>query len=321
MRPRMPFALAPFVFCAVTAGAAQAVELLVADTVNNDIRRFDADTGAFLGRLGESAGLLGSGEFAVGPDGNLYVAHFNFAQVVKLDGRTGQKIDSINLQGRPLYPRFGPDGFLYLNTTTATSSLLKFDPATLDLVDTITSVENYQGDFQFGPDGNVYVSNRDDTAITVYDVRTRRYVDRDPSTPELDPFAPVPGPGVPERIVFGPDGDLFALDSRRILRFDGETGDLLGEFVPAPPIGEPFPTSLAFGPDGNLYVGLYDGIAGNNTDGWIVRYDGDDGRFLGEFYRGPDLFRPGAIVFVPEPGGAAGGLVAAAMVLWRRRRG
>lgn len=320
MRLRRPFALASFVLCALAANTARALELLVADTRNNDIRRFDAETGAFLGRLGESAGLLGSSEFALGPDGSLYVAHFNFAQLVKLDGRTGETIDAIDLTGRPLYPRFGPDGLLYLNTTVATSSIQIYDPATLALVDTIAPLENYQGDYQFGPDGNLYVVNRDDNAIDVYDVRTRQYVDRDPSTPQRDPFALLPGFSVPERIASGPDGDLFGIDSRRVVRFDGQTGAFLGDFVPAPPIGEPFPVSLTFGPDGNLYVALNDGIAGGNTDGWIVRYAGDDGRPLGEFYRGPNLFRPGAMVFVPEPAGFVAGLFALCACLARRPR-
>jgi hypothetical protein len=105
---KVVYALGALLVCAAAEGA----ELLVADLEYQDIRRFDASTGAFLGRLGERAGLVDSGEFAVGPDGSLYVAHFAFARVLKLDGRTGNVLDSADLQGRPLFPRFGPDGYL-----------------------------------------------------------------------------------------------------------------------------------------------------------------------------------------------------------------
>ena len=256
-------------------------------------------------------------EFDVGPDASIYVAHFDFAKLLKLDG-SGNLLDSTDLndpshlQGRPVYPRVGPDGLLYVNTTTI-GGIIRYDPTTLDPVD-VLPVTTQQGDFRFGRDGNIYAVNRDTFSIDVFDPRTKQYVDWNPATPQRDPFAKLPGDASPGPIVFGPDGDLFQIDFRKIVRYDGQTGASLGDFVPSPPtVADPGPVSMAFGPDGDLYV-AYDNAQ-------VLRYAGGDGHLLGTLIgSGPNLDHPGAMLFVPEP---ASGIIAMgfATISLRRRGG
>ncbi len=75
-------------------------------------------------------------------------------------------------------------------------------------------------------------------------------------------------------IAFGPDGDLFVASSRTdaILRFDGETGELVGPFIQDSILHSPF--SVIFGPNGDLFVS-------SGTDHQVLRYDGETGVFRG----------------------------------------
>jgi WD40 repeat protein len=62
-----------------------------------------------------------------------------------------------------------------------------------------------------------------------------------------------------------------------VLRYDGVTGDFLGEFVTAGSGGLDVPFGMDFGPDGNLYV------AGGGSEPRVRRYDGATGAFVGDF--------------------------------------
>jgi DNA-binding beta-propeller fold protein YncE len=72
--------------------------------------------------------------------------------------------------------------------------------------------------------------------------------------------------------------DLFVSAASRnaVYRFDGSTGQFLGEFVASGAGGLSDPQGIAFGPDGHLYV------ASNGSNN-ILKYDGQSGNFLGVF--------------------------------------
>lgn len=76
----------------------------------------------------------------------------------------------------------------------------------------------------------------------------------------------------------GQQADLFVSAASRnaVFRFDGDTGQFLGEFVTSGAGGLSDPQGIAFGPDGHLYV------ASNGTDN-ILKYHGQTGDFLGVF--------------------------------------
>lgn len=104
----------------------------------------------------------------------------------------------------------------------------------------------------------------------------------------------------PSDLAFGPDGDLFVLgrESGNVVRFDGETGELEGVFVPTGSGGLLQPNFLSFGADGHLYVASFN-TATNLTD-QILRFDGSSGAPL------PAPGKSGADFVSSGAGGLAG---------------
>ena len=101
------------------------------------------------------------------------------------------------------------------------------------------------------------------------------------------------GPGTPEQIVFGPDGNLYVADvaNDSVLRFNGIDGTPMGAFIAAIEPNLDKPNGIAFGPDGNLYVS-------DAQHGVILRYDGSTGAFIDEYASGLDI--PSLLAFAPD---------------------
>jgi len=109
-------------------------------------------------------------------------------------------------------------------------------------------------------------------------------------------------------IVFGPDGDLFVADMKlsdpregRVARFDGATGEYLGDFVPYVSGGLRIPHGVVFGPSGRNPIELDLYVASQSTSE-ILRYDGTSGDFLGAFVASGsgDLAAPFGLAFGPD---------------------
>jgi DNA-binding beta-propeller fold protein YncE len=78
------------------------------------------------------------------------------------------------------------------------------------------------------------------------------------------------------RAVWAADLFVSSHDTNSVVRFDGKTGKLIGDFVSPGSGGLSGTHGLAFGPDGNLYV--------NNRYGHnILRYNGRTGAFIDVF--------------------------------------
>ena len=90
-----------------------------------------------------------------------------------------------------------------------------------------------------------------------------------------------------------PQGTFLVGNSRgnNVLRFDGNTGNFLGEFIPAGSGGLSNPDTIVFGPDGNgddksdIYVasGRTPENSAEPTPSAVLRYDGITGAFIDKF--------------------------------------
>jgi len=185
----------------------------------------------------ESGGLRNSRGIEYGPDGNLYVSGQNdFTEPVRV-------------------------GFVN-----------RYDGETGAFIDVFSSGPLMTGakDVEFGPDGNLYVTNNVESEVFRIDATTGAF----------EVFVPTGSGGLdtPRQLIFGPDGnadgteDLYVVSAKTdsILRYDGMTGTFLGAFVTAGSGGLNEPTAITFGPDGSFYV-----ASGAHEDFFnsILRYD------------------------------------------------
>jgi hypothetical protein len=237
------------------------------------------------------------------PDGWLHALVLNPREVWRFRQGTGGFVNVVvpNLQKKDNWRQafclaFGPDGDLYLSTNAGKlpSEVLRFDSNTGAPKGMFipTGSGGLQGDncILFGPDGNFYAAGSDLPGILRFNGTTGAF---------RDVFVPSYPHGNfvnPRSLAFGPDGDLYAIatapgqpsenatDPDRIVRYDGVTGALLGEFI-APNAEMGRPISMAFGPEGNLYVGVTYQVGEHGTSslytGRIRVYQGTTGAFLG----------------------------------------
>ena len=149
------------------------------------------------------------------------------------------------------------------------------------------------GGMLFGPDGNLYVtSGGNSDSVLRYDGRTGEFIDQ---------FVTSGSGGLnqPTGLIFGPDDNLYVSSgnpavpsSDNVLRYDGQTGAFIDEFVPAGSGGMNGPTGLEFGPDGHLYVC---GVISDN----VLRYDGQTGAFI-DVFASTGLNAPVELRFGPD---------------------
>lgn len=156
-------------------------------------------------------------------------------------------------------------------------AVLRFDLDTGALTGQINGVPGAQS-VRYGPDGDVYVCAEKINQVLRFDGDTLLplgpLVSDDPNTPGDE----TGGLSGPTAAVFAPDGSLLvaSFNTDNVLRYDGQTGAFLGEFVAAglgnlngPDAG------MTFGPDGALYVPSF-------FSNRVNRYDAS-GAFLGMF--------------------------------------
>jgi hypothetical protein len=292
------------------------VNLLLASQESNEILRFDAQNGAFLGALvqddpntpdvDESGSLQDPAGIAFGPANDLYVTSQGSNEVLRFDAQNGTFLGTLvkddlttpdvdesgGLQD-PTSITFGPDGQLYV-ISHGSNQILRYDTQSGDFLGAVVRDEPATPDVDesgglldptgitFGPDGQLYVISHGSNQILRYDTQSGDFlgavVRDEPATPDVDESG---GLLDPTGITFGPDGQLYvsSLNTGEILRYEAQSGVFLGVFVLAADGGLEAPGQLAFGPDGQLYVSDLRTHA-------ILRYDGKTGAFLDIYVAG-----------------------------------
>ncbi|MCG8406632.1 MAG: NHL repeat-containing protein [Phycisphaerales bacterium] len=228
-------------------------DLLVASFLNSKIARFAESNGLYLGDFvpAGSGGLTTPHALGFGPDGHLYVATFGGGSVLRYDATTGAPLPS---------------------STGA--------PGTAEFVASGAGGLVQAAGMDFGPDGNIYVSDHATSRVLRYNGTTGTFI---------DVFVPTGSGGLDdvELIKFGSDGHLYACSAAdgSILRYKGTTGVPLpgplgalgtAQFVTPGSGGLSDPHDLAFGPDGDLYVASF----GSSR---VIQYDGTTGALLSLF--------------------------------------
>lgn len=215
---------------------------------------------------------------------DLFVASFSTGRVTRLDGTTGATVYEVPERAFTINLAKGPDGALYV--TTLANAVIRVDLETGLLTGVFTSGGNLRTSvgIAFGPDGNLYVGDRDANAVLRYDGLTGEFI---------DVFVPSGSGGLSstEALAFGPDGNLYVTEfyGNRVLRYDGVAGDFLGVFATDPNLRGT--RSMIFGPDGDLYV------AGNFSNN-VVRFDGVTGAYKSIWIWG--VSAPNGLAFGPD---------------------
>ncbi|MEA5577245.1 hypothetical protein [Anabaena sp. UHCC 0451] len=243
---------------------------LVGNTRGDNVLRFDAATGNYLGEFITAGlgGLKNPDTLLFGPDGNddgksdLYVASGSepgSSSILRFDGQTGNFIDvfigdnpntDIDETGgliRPYGVAYGPDGNFYVSSFLS-DQILRYDGETGEFID-IFAQGNGQADGLNGPNGLLFINNS-------------LYVTTQGSVATVDTVTGVVS------------ADFSAGFSSQVLRYDSLAAGTTPTIFATP---QPSPDSfdfvsllgLAVGKDGDLYVSDF----AND----ILRYDLETG--------------------------------------------
>jgi hypothetical protein len=198
--------------------------------------------------------LLHGGNFAFGPDNNMYrIEPFSTTQnypatIGKYDGATGARLgtfvsSSVSGITTPANMRFGPNGNLFVDNG---NTILQFNGTTGAPMGAFftagTGGIGFVADAVFASNGNLLVSGSNGSTndtLWRFDGTTGAY---------LGLFASGNGLNAPVGITQGPDGAIYVASefSDQIKRFDLSTGNFIGDFIPS--TTHQFPSYLAFTP-------------------------------------------------------------------------
>jgi hypothetical protein len=242
--------------------------LFVTSRFTDEVLRYDATSGAFLGVFASGGGLDNPVGLTFGPDGHLYVVSAETDQVLRYDGASGAFLGVFAAGGGLDAPRqlgFGPDGALYV-ASGATNAVLRFDGTTGAFRDVFASGGGINGptSFTFGPGGDLFVGSVLNDRIKRFDGASGAFLGNFVST-RIDG---------PHDFAFGPDGFLYVSNAfdARILRFDGASGVFHDVFVQDAALSAAL--GLCWDEQGALLVV-------NQGRDEVRRYDGASGAFLG----------------------------------------
>ncbi len=294
-----------YVIAGTIAPIASRTGLFVTGFGSGNVVEFNAQTGDGVGALvpGGAGGLASAHSIILGPEGRLYVTSAGTNQVLRYRIEDGSFVDVFaSGAGSPLSAptdaRFGPDGNLYVVSFNS-GQVLRFDGLTGSFIDVFATapVPGQAEMIQWGADGHLYLTTGQGHSVLRFDGATGAPLPGPLGAAGTAEFVPSGSGGILDchHLLFGPDGNLYvsSMDNARIIRFDGNTGALIGTFVNATG-GVSLPHGIAFGPDSHLYVASF----GTNN---VLRYDGTTGAFLDVFATGSGLTQPTALVFTFHP--------------------
>jgi len=230
--------------------------LYVSNEGDNNVTRYNAETGADLGVFASGGGLSSPEGATFGPDGHLYVAGWTNSNVLRFDGSSGVFIDTFTsgtAVTAPVGVVFGPDGNLYVGSYSG-DYVNRYNGTTGVFIDQFVGVASGGLDqphqMTFGPDGNLYIASRTSGQVLRYNGTTGVFI---------DVFVAAGGAGAldnPSGLAFGPDGHLYVneIADATILRYHGTTGAFIDVYVAAGSGGLTSPHLMGFLPKQQVLV-------------------------------------------------------------------
>jgi outer membrane protein assembly factor BamB len=242
--------------------------LYVGNASENEVWRYNAATGAFMGVFvaSGSGGLAGLPDQSLifRPDGKLYVASKDTSSVLRYDATTGAFLDTFvppNSGGLQLVKgiAFGPDENLYLSSAN-TNQVLRYSGTTGAFLDVFVAAGSgglsTPRALKFGPDGNLYVSSTGTNSVMCFDGTSGEFLSTFISSGSGGLIAPS------EFMFFNGSVYVLSQNNSEVLRYDALTGAFI-EAIPVYSDGLIDPTSMLLDFNNNLLVG---------TRGIIQRY-------------------------------------------------
>lgn len=298
-----------------------------ANNGNNQVLRFDGQTGTFLGQFTVGGGVTDPRDILLRePEGDVVYVNSGDNRVLTYNSTTGAFLGTFasfpNLN--PGGSVFGPDGNYYVGARSL-STIVRFNGQTGEFIDNFIpqNLVAFPRGFTFGLDGNLFLGNGADPTtgsgggtILKFNGQTGELLNPNfVNDSELSPLD----------LITSPDGDIYVSSEYpfgttnsvgTVRRYDSQTGELLAVLDAG--VDEQGrqrlsrPRGIGFGPDGNLYVS-------STGTGSVVRFNGTTGAFIDVFAQYPNL-NGQALTFVPsqartaidEPTNVVGLLVLAA---------
>lgn len=315
----MSVAMVATIAASTATGGIGAIGDVYVSSSNGGILQYNGVTGDFVGVFAEVQDYTFMSH-KWGGDGNLYAAGFRgFGdwEVFKFDGNTGANLGSV-VSSSPGFSlakgiAFGINGDLFVGDWAA-QEISRYDGTTF------AHQATYVGGFgtPLGtPNGMTIAPNGD---LLVVSGGFQQVLSFDVSNLGIDlegVYADVAPAAQPQDIAYGPNGDLFVTGGNNggVLRIDGQTGDVLGFFVPEGLSNN----GLVFDSHGRLLVATVDG----SDNSRVIAYDALTGELLGDFFSpgAGGMGSPGFISIKPIPAPSAFiAFALAAPCLTRRRR-
>ncbi|RIK52892.1 hypothetical protein DCC62_32670, partial [candidate division KSB1 bacterium] len=264
-------------------------DLFVSSRNTNSVKRYDGQTGAYLGDFVKpnAGGLNATQEVLFGLDGHLLVSGRGNRHILKFDRYTGNFLGNFTSGydlDNPTKMTLGPDSLLYISQWGQIKrKVARFNFSTGVFVDEFTETDLNQGSgHAWDAAGNFYVASFGSADVRKFDANGKF----------LGVFTETGRLRGAVNLWFGEGGHLFVVDWTlgSVLRFDGQTGRFKSNFITGMQNTEGF----VFGPDSSLYLCDWS----RNT---INRYD-RSGRVLGIFANSGDMRAPNSVTFGSSSG-------------------
>jgi streptogramin lyase len=254
--------------------------LLVTSQMNQTVREYNADTGAFV-KVAASGGALGDPlGVVIGLDGNVLVSDGQTNQVKRYDSATGALIDVFASTNPAPSGLTIHDGALYVTNSNPPQGVQRFDATTGSNTGSLVPslVNPGPRDVKVNPANNrLYVLYYNSATVETFDLATMA------SAGLLMPAGSPIGSGglyTPSAMAFGPDGNLYISGGTfggnlGVRRYNPATGAFI-DFFSNTGSDLYVPIGIAFGPDNNLYV-----ATANSAN--VMRFNYPTGAFMDFF--------------------------------------